>query len=90
MYQPHKYLDSKTKTKKKFFLTISDAIRDALTANGMSHIIKVDLQRILAWYILDYFQHTLDLVLQATKNFRPQTNDETKMAHNVTLQFTTT
>ena len=31
-------------------------------------------------FILDYFQHNLDLNSQARKNFRLQTNDETTLA----------
>ena len=36
------------------------------------------MQKVLAWFILDYFTHNLDLISQARKNFRPQnTNDDT-------------
>ena len=39
------------------------------------------MQKILAWFIKDYFTHNLDLISQARKNFRPQnTNDDTVIA----------
>ena len=34
-------------------------------------------KKILAWFIIDYFAHNIDLIAQARKNFRPQsTNDD--------------
>ena len=37
-----------------------------------------DLQKILAWFIIDYFTHNIDLISQARKIFRPQnSNDDT-------------
>ena len=39
------------------------------------------MQKILAWFTIDYFTHNLDLISQARKNFRPQgTNDDTVIA----------
>ena len=39
------------------------------------------MQKILAWFKIDYFTHNLDLISQARKNFRPQsTNDDTVIA----------
>ena len=39
------------------------------------------MQKILAWLIIDFFTHNLDLISQARKNFRPQnTNDDTVLA----------
>ena len=36
------------------------------------------MQKILAWFIINYFTHNLDLISQARKNFRHQnTNDDT-------------
>ena len=35
---------------------------------------KHDLQKILAWFIIDYFSHNIDLISQARKNFRPQSS----------------
>ena len=37
---------------------------------------KVSLQKILAWFIIDYFVHKLDLISTARKCFRPQTSDD--------------
>ena len=39
------------------------------------------MQKILAWFIIDYFTHDIDLISQARKIFRPQnTNDDTVIA----------
>ena len=38
------------------------SIREALTHNEISQVVKVDLQRILAWFIVDYFVHNVDLI----------------------------
>ena len=32
------------------------------------------MQKFLAWFIIDYFTHNLDLISQARKNFKPQNN----------------
>ena len=37
---------------------------------------KHDLQKILAWFTIDYFTHNLDLISQARKNFRSQSNND--------------
>ena len=48
------------------------------TKEDVSQNTKHDLQKILAWFIIDYFTHNLYLISQARKNFRPQnTNDDT-------------
>ena len=49
-----------------------NTIRENLTSNDVSQNIKHDLQKILAWFINDYFTHNLDLISQARKNFRLQ------------------
>ena len=33
-------------------------------------------KKTLAWFIIDYFTHNLDLIEQARKNFRPQNTDD--------------
>ena len=38
--------------------------------------VKHDLQRILAWFIIDYFFHNLDFISTSRKIFRPQTSDD--------------
>ena len=46
--------------------------------NDISQNVKHDLQKILAWFIIDSFIHNLDLISLARKNFPPQnSNDET-------------
>ena len=58
-----------------FFLQI---IKKNFTKDDVSQHTKHDLQKILAWFIIDYFTHNLDLISQARKNFRPQNaNDDT-------------
>ena len=63
------------------FSKLLNAIREDLTKNEITQHVKNDLQKILAWFIIDYFSHNLDLIEQAGKKFRPQnTNDETVLA----------
>ena len=39
------------------------------------------MQKILAWFLIDYFTHNLDLISQARQNVRTQnTNDDTVLA----------
>ena len=53
-------------------------IKENFTKDDVSQHTKHDLQKILAWFIIDYFTHNLDLISQARKNFRPQNpNDDT-------------
>ena len=53
-------------------------IKKNFTKDDVSQHTKHDLQKILAWFIIDYFTHNLDLISQARKNFRPQnSNDDT-------------
>ena len=59
----------------------SYAIREDLTKNEITQHVRHDLQKILAWFIIDYYSHNIDLIEQARKNFRPQnTDDETVLA----------
>ena len=51
-------------------------IRENLTSNDVSQNVKHDLQKILAWFIIDYFTHILDLISQARKNFRLQNSTD--------------
>ena len=37
---------------------------------------KHDSQKILAWFIIDYFIHNIDFIEQVRKNFRPQSTDD--------------
>ena len=53
-------------------------IKENFTKDEVSQYTKHDLQKILAWFIIDYFTHNIDLISQARKNFRPQnSNDDT-------------
>ena len=63
------------------FSTFLDAIRENFTKNDVSQNTKHDLQKILAWFTIDYFTHNIDLIEQARKTLRPQsTNDDTVIA----------
>ena len=63
------------------FSTFLHIIRKNFTNNDVSQNTKHDLQKILAWFIIDYFTHNLDLISQARKNFRTQnTNDDTVLS----------
>ena len=63
------------------FSKFLNAIREDLSRNEITQHVKHDLQKILAWFIVDYFSHNLDIIEQARKNFRLQnTDDETVLA----------
>ena len=60
------------------FSTFLHIIKENFTKDDVSQHTKHDLQKILAWFIIDYFTHSLDLISQARKKFRPQNpNDDT-------------
>ena len=53
-------------------------IKENFTKDEVSQHTKHELQKILAWFIIDYFTHSIDLISQARKNFRPHnSNDDT-------------
>ena len=59
------------------FSTFLHIICENFTNEDVSQNTKHDLQKILVWFLIDYFTHNLDLISQARKNFRPQnTNDD--------------
>ena len=63
------------------FSAFLKTIRKNFSNTRISPNVKHDLQKILAWFIIDYFAHKIDLIAQARKNFRPQsTNDDTVIA----------
>ena len=64
------------------FSKFSNATRENLTSNDITQPVKQhDLQKILTWFISDYFVHNNDLITLARKNFRPKnTVDETLLA----------
>ena len=63
------------------FSTFLHIIRKNVTKEDVSQNTKHDLQKILAWFIIDHFTHNLDLISQARKNCRPQnTNDDTVLS----------
>ena len=59
------------------FSTFLHIIRENFIKEDVSQHTKQDLQKNLAWFIIDYFTHNLDLISQARKKFRLQnTNDD--------------
>ena len=67
--------------KLQYFLHFLHIIKENFTKNDVSQHTKHDLKKFLAWFIIDYFTHNLDLISQARKNFRPQnTNDDTALS----------
>ena len=72
---------TKVRHKITVFSTFLHIIRENFTKDDVSQNTKHDIQKILAWFIIDYFTHNLDLISQARKNFRPQnTNDDTVLS----------
>ena len=63
------------------FSTFLYAIREYFSNNDVSQKSKHDLQKILAWFIIDYFGHNIDLIHDARKNFRPQNNTDETVIH---------
>ena len=51
------------------FSKFLNAVREDLTSNGITQHVKNDLQKILAWFIINYFSHNIDLFAQARKKF---------------------
>ena len=63
------------------FSEFSIAIRENLSSNEVSQNVKNYLQKFLAWFIIDYFTHNIDLISPARNNFRPLSrNDDTVLA----------
>ena len=50
------------------FSKFLNAIREDLTSNDLTQYGKHDLQKFLAWLIINYFVHNIDLFAQARKN----------------------
>ena len=63
------------------FSKFLNAIREDLTNDDITQHVKRNLRNILAWFIIIYFSHNIDLIAQARKNFRPKnTEEETVLA----------
>ena len=63
------------------FSAFLNTIPENFSSNEISQKVKHDLGKTLAWFIIDYFTHNIDLIAQARKNFRPHsTNDDTVIA----------
>ena len=55
--------------------------------NDVSQRSKHDLQKILAWFIIDYFKHNIDLIGDARRHFRPQNNTDETVIHEQSDYF---
>ena len=63
------------------FSAFLNTILENFSINEISPNVKKDLQKILAWFMIDYFAQKIDLIAQARKNFRHQcTNDDIVIA----------
>ena len=51
------------------FSKFLNAIREDLTKIEITQHVKHDLQKILAWIIIDYFSHNFDFLIKQEKNF---------------------
>ena len=72
---------TKLRNKIGAFSTFLIAICESFTKNDVSQNTKHDLQKIQAWFTIDYFTHKIDLIEQARKIFRAQSNnDDTAIA----------
>ena len=58
------------------FSNFLNTIRENLIIHEISQNVKLDLQKIIAWFIIDYFVHNIDLIALSRKNFRPQNSDD--------------
>ena len=69
---------TKVRNEIALFSTFLHIIKENFTKDDVSQQTKHDLQKILAYFIIDYFTHNIDLNSQARKNFGPQNpNDDT-------------
>ena len=71
------------------FSTFLHIIRENFTKEDVSQNIKHDLQKILAWFIKDYFTHNLDLISQARKFSDPKIPMMTMSFQNNQITFGT-
>ena len=64
-----KHLDIQLYDRKYIFSKLLDAIRENLTNDQITQNVKHDLQKTLAWFIIDYFSHNNDFIEQTEKIF---------------------
>ena len=62
----HTIVREETQIFSKFFLAIPENLKNDQIKQNVKH----NLQKILAWFIIDYFSHSIDLIEQARKTFR--------------------
>ena len=76
--------DSQTQTSRptavrqeiNIFSNFLNTIREKLKNNDISQNVEHDLQKLLAWFIIDNFLHNLDHISLARKSFKPQNSDD--------------
>ena len=72
--------DETIRTEINPFARLLNSIREKLTDKENSQIIKVDLQKISAWFIIDYFHYIFDLMKQSKEEFRANCDEDTILA----------
>ena len=71
------------------FPAFLNTIRENFSNNEISPNVKHDLQKILAWFIIDYFNHIIDLIAQARKILDPRVQMTTLSLPNNQITFGT-
>ena len=70
LYLHHTYLNTNYLDEK---LTFSQRFQTPFAKQPLTlkfhKTVKADLQRLLAWFVIDYFQHILDLIARARRKF---------------------
>ena len=69
------------------FSAFLNTIPENFSNNDISPNVKHDLQKILAWFIIDYFNHNIDLIAQARKNLDPRVQMTTLSLPNTRLRL---
>ena len=64
-----------------------NSIRENLIGNEILRNVKQDLEKTLAWFIIDYFVHNIDPIALSRKNFRPQNSDDETVLADQTDYF---
>ena len=71
------------------FSAFLNTIRENFSNNETSPNVKHNLQKILAWFIIDYFTHKIDLIAQARKLLDPRVQMTTLSLPNNQIAFGT-
>ena len=80
---PQAYRNAIERREINLFSQFVDSICETITDIEALQKTKNDLQRLLAWFKIVYFQHNLDLIAQARKHYRLQGDEETMLADEI-------